>query len=216
VAAVSNEVNATLVVAANESLCTYVLPSRLAALRERWPKVRLEVVTGACAEIRDSVTAGKSDLGLVLEGDVGLKDGFTLAAAELLVVAAPGHALVRSGATPDDLRRCDFYMSDATGNFHQLLRQYFEAAEAPVPMTQSLGSVEGVKRGILAGGAALGVLPSHAVEQELRGGVLCVVHVRPPLPGLVLRAVLAPGGNLAAPAEELVQGLRGAQLQHCS
>ena len=41
------------------------------ALRARWPKVRLEVVTGACAEIQESVAAGKSDLGLVLEGEPG-------------------------------------------------------------------------------------------------------------------------------------------------
>ena len=96
----STDVNATLVVAAVESLSAYVLPSRLAALRERWPKARLEVVTGSCEEIRESVAAGESDLGLVLEGETGGRgrgqDASILAKARLLVLAAPAHPLVRA------------------------------------------------------------------------------------------------------------------------
>ena len=155
-AQVSTDVNATLVVAAVESLNAYVLPSRLAALRARWPKVRLEVVTGACAEIQESVAAGKSDLGLVLEGEPGGPDGgedeSILTTARLAVLAAPGHPLVLEGATPDQLRRCELLMSDAGGPYHRLLRQYFEAAQVPLPRTQALGNIEGVKRGLLAGG----------------------------------------------------------------
>src|SRR5262245_62870590 len=52
-AGVTTEVKATLAVAAVESVSTYVLPSQLAALREKWPKVRVEVATRVCAEIRD-------------------------------------------------------------------------------------------------------------------------------------------------------------------
>src|SRR5262249_29469807 len=59
VARASNTVKATLVVAAVESLSTYVLPPRLAALQERWPNARLEVITAVCSEIRASVAAGK-------------------------------------------------------------------------------------------------------------------------------------------------------------
>ena len=47
-------------------------------------------------------------------------------------------------------------MSDAAGDYHQVLRQYFEAAETPLPRMQALGTVEGVKRGILAGGMRSG------------------------------------------------------------
>ena len=61
-------------------------------------------------------------------------------------------------------------MSDAAGDYHQVLRRYFEAAQLAAPMTEALGSIEGVKRGLLAEPSALGVLPEYAVEQELRGG----------------------------------------------
>jgi DNA-binding transcriptional LysR family regulator len=211
-AGVTTEVKATLAVAAVESISTYVLPPRLAALREKWPKVRLEVATRVCTEIRDSVAAGQSDLGLVLEVDLGRRDDSVLTRGRLVIFGTPAHPLAGRQAAPDDLRRCDFYMCDAAGDYHQALRRHFEAAAVPPPRTQSLGTVEGVKRGILAGGAALGLLPAHAVKQELAAGVLAEVRVRPPLPGLVLCAVLGPQSVDSPLVEELVSSLRGLAL----
>jgi len=215
-ARVSSDVNTKLVVAAVESVNAYVLPARLAALRARWPKVHLEVVTGTCAEIRESVTAGESDLGLLLEGETrgrnGRQDASTLTTARLAVLATPGHPLVRKNPSPDELRRYELLMSDASGPYHRLLRQYFEAAEVPFPRTQTLGNVEGVKRGILAGSTALGLLPAHAVEQELKDGTLVALEVRPPLPRLVLRAMIAPGAVDSPLVDDLIQSLRGLSL----
>lgn len=70
----------------------------------------------------------------------------------------------------------------------------------------------GVKRGILAGGAALGLLPAHAVEQEPREGVFVEVAVRPALAGLLLRAVLPAGAPSSPMVEDLLEGLRGSPL----
>ncbi len=215
-ARVSTDVNATLVVAAVESVNAYVLPARLAALRARWPKVQLEVVTGTCAEIRESVTGGESDLGLLLEGETpgrnGRQDASVLTTARLAVLAAPGHPLVRQRPSADQLRRYEFLMSDPGGPYHRLLRQYFEAAQVPFPRTQTLGNVEGVKRGILAGSTALGLLPAHAVEQELKDGTLAAVEVRPLLPRLVLRAMIAPGAVDSPLVNDLIRSLRGLSL----
>ena len=212
-AKVSTNVSATLVVAAVESLSAYVLPGPLAVLRKRWPKARLEVITGICAEIRESVAAGKSDLGLILEAETGVEDSSILAKTRLVIFGSPAHPFANRSPSPDQLRRCDFYMSDAAGDYHQVLRQYFEAAQTPLPKTQALGTVEGVKRGILAGGDALGLLPAHAVEQELRDGVLAQVNVSPSLRGLVMRAVLSSGSAGSPIVDDLLQNLRGSPLR---
>jgi len=205
----STDVKATLVISAVESIGAYVLPSRLAELRLRWPAVRVEVLTGACAEIRERVAAGESDLGLVLEPEAGPADGAMLAKARLLILCAPDHALAGGVAAADQLLGYDFHMCDAAGNYHQALRQVFEAAQLPAPRMQAMGTIEGVKRGILAGGATLGLLPEHAVEAELRGGLLAQVRVSPPLPAVVLRAVLAPGGQPSPVVDDLIDALRG-------
>jgi DNA-binding transcriptional LysR family regulator len=209
---VSNHVSATLVVAAVESLGTYVLPSRLAALRERWPNARMEVVTAVCAEILESVAAGKSDLGLVVEADTGMKDESILAKARLVILASPSHPLANRRASPDQLRSYDFYTSDTAGNYHQVLRNYFEAAQMPLPRMQALGTIEGVKRGILASGTALGLLPTHAVSQELSDGALAEVNAKPPLPGVVLRAVRSSTHSHSPLVDDLVESLRGTPL----
>lgn len=207
-AKVSTSVSATLVVAAVESLSAYVLPSPLAALRTRWPKARLEVVTGVCSEIRANVAGGKCDLGLIIEAEAGQDENSILAKTHLVVFGAPTHPFANRNPSPDQLRRCDFYMSDAAGDYHQVLRQYFEAAETPLPRMQALGTVEGVKRGILAGADALGLLPAHAVEQELHDGVLAEIKVKPSLRSLVMRALLAPGHAGSPIAEDLLGELR--------
>jgi DNA-binding transcriptional LysR family regulator len=210
-AKVSSEVSATLIVAAVESVSAYVLPSRLAALRAHWPKARLEVITGTCPEIRDHMAAGKCDVGLTLEAETDASDSSSIVARTRFVIfGATNHPLAGQQATPDQLRRCDFYMCDASGNYHQVLRHYFEVAEVPVPRTQTLGTVEGVKRGISMEGTALGLLPAHAVEQELDDGSLVEVPVRPALPGLVLRAIRTSG--VSPMVDELIESLRTTPL----
>lgn len=213
VAKVSSSVSTTLVVAAVESLSAYVLPSPLAALRALWPKARLEVMTGVCAEIREGVAAGKCDLGLILEADSGSEDPSVLARTRLVVFGSPAHPFAGRNASPDQLGSCDFYMSDAAGDYHQVLRQYFESAQTPLPRMQALGTVEGVKRGILAGADALGLLPAHAVEQEIRDGVLAQVNVNPSLRGLAMRALLSPGVASSPIVDDLLQSLRGLPLR---
>ena len=206
---VSTSVSGTLVVAAVESLSAYVLPQPLAALRARWPKARLEIVTGVCSEIRPTVAAGKCDLGLIIEAEADQDESTIIAKTQLVIFGSPAHPFANRSPSPDQLQRCDFYMSDAAGDYHQVLRQYFEAAGTPLPRMQALGTVEGVKRGILAGADALGLLPAHAVEQELADGVLAQVNVRPPLRRLLLRAVLAPGSAKSPIVEDLLDTLRG-------
>lgn len=211
-AKVSTDVCARLVVAAVESLSTYVLPARLASLRQRWPNGRFEVVTGDCPQIRESVANGESDLGLVLGAETGVEDDSILAKGRLVIFASPAHPLAHKTASHDELRRFDFYMSDAAGDYHQTLRHYFEAAHVPAPRTQALGTVEGVKRGILAGGPALGLLPAHAVAQELQDTVLAEVTTSPALRGLVMRTVFSPGKPSSPLVDELIESLRGSTL----
>ncbi len=211
-ARVSAEVSATLVVAAVESLSAYVLPSPLVALRERWPNVRFEVITGTCPEIRERVHAGKCDVGLTLEGEADLPDDSVVATSRFVIFGSASHPLVGTHATPDQLRRCDFYMCDASGNYHDVLRRYFEAAEVPAPRTQPMGTIEGVKRGISMGSTALGLLPAHAVRSELASQSLVEIAVRPALPSLVMRAIRSPGDSHSPMVDELLGSLRETSL----
>jgi DNA-binding transcriptional LysR family regulator len=212
-AKVSTDVQVTLCVTAVESLSAYVLPSHLSTLHKRWPKAHLEVITGTCAAIRESVASGKSDLGLVLEVEKGPTDGGAVVAnARLVIVASPAHPFAQKTVSPDELRRCDFLMCDSGGDYHHILRHHFDDAGVPFPRTRALGTVEGVKRGIVAGGSALGLLPAHAIAHELRSGLLAEVGVQPALRGLVLRAVRSSEKSSSPIVDALLQSLRASPL----
>ena len=93
-----------------------------------------------------------------------------------------------------------------------MLRHYFESAQIPLPRMQALGTIEGVKRGILARGSALGLLPAHAVSQELSDGVLAEVIAKPALPRVVLRAVQSSTSTDSILVADLIDSLRGMPL----
>jgi hypothetical protein len=83
----------------------------------------------------------------------------------------------------------------------ELLRRYFEAGEMPAPRTQALG--------VAVGTTALGLLPVHAIEGELRAGSLVEVELASRLPVPVMRAV----GDLASPmVAELIDHLRDPRI----
>ncbi len=187
---ISGEVRSKLTIAAVESISSYVLPLRLTALRQRWPNCRIEVISAMCADIRECVANGRADVGLTLEteGDAADEEPY-LARSHLVIFAHPSHPLARKRASAEQLREWEFQLSDIGGSYHQALRRHFEAEQTTPPSMQVLGNIEGVKRGILAGTLALGLVPSHAIRQELRDGTLAEVGTLQPLPGLVLRAV---------------------------
>ncbi len=206
-ARLSTDTNATLSVSAVESLTTYVLPARLATLREQWPNARFDVRVATCPEIREHVAAGKSDIGLILEAELSASDGSELARTSFSVFGTPDHPLVGQPASPDQMRHFDFYMSDAAGSYHQALRHYFDAAQAPMPRTQALGTVEGVKRGIMAGGSALGLLPAYVIAREVRDGTVAEIHPNPALPRLVMRAIVSNEGQRPPMVDALIETL---------
>lgn len=208
VARVSGDAKLTLSVAAVESISTYVLPTRLASMHERWPGARFRVLTATCDDIRELVATGKCDVGLIIEAESATYDDAALAKARLAICADPAHPLARQVASADQLVSWDFYMSDAAGSYHEVLRQYFKAAEFPLPRIQTLGTIEGVKQGLFAEKTAIGVLPAHAVERELREGVLVEIIPEPVLQGLMLKSIRMPSHGSPL-VEDLIARLRG-------
>src|ERR1700761_6621504 len=120
--------------------------------------------------------------------------------------APPGRTALGRGRRPARLR---FPHERRDREPSRIPARHFHAAGLPLPRMHATDTIEGVKRGVLAGGSALGLLPEHAVEAELRDGQLAAARVAPALPSVVLRAVLAPGLGRSAPIGELIEGLRG-------
>ncbi|HEY4590147.1 MAG TPA: LysR family transcriptional regulator [Thermoanaerobaculia bacterium] len=218
VAAVTREARASVDIVANESVSSYLLPDALALLRDRWPGTRFAVTVGACQAVRDGVARGRFDVGLLLATEAeetgpaaAGETGTLLAEVTLVLFGGGGHPLARAAAVPRArLAPYRIFASDASGDFHAMLRGFFQADGVPAPRLEASGTIDAVKRSVLAEPLALGVLPDYALADDLRAGLARVVPVRPSLPRLRLEAHLGETRPLAPAAADLVQVVRAA------
>src|SRR3954470_6878976 len=225
VAAVTREARASVDIVANESVSSYLLPDALALLRDRWPGTRFAVTVGACQAVRDGVARGRFDVGLLLAtgaeetGPAAAgKTGTLLAEVTLVLFGGGGHPLARAAAVPRArLAPYRIFASDASGDFHAMLRGFFQGEEGmPAPRLEASGTIDAVKRSVLAEPLALGVLPDYALAGDLRAGLARAVPVRPSLPRLRLEGHVCETRPLAPAAADLVEMLRAAagRMQH--
>lgn len=224
VAAATREVRAKVDLIANESVSTYLLPRALAILRERWPNTRFAVSVGTCEDVRRGLADGRFDAGVLLategpaadagpSGEAAGPAGSSTPIADLALVLfcgrehplarRPGHALRR-----EVLAEYPVFSSDASGDFHALLARFFRAAPGARSRLESTGTVEAVKRNVLASESALGVLPAYAVAEELRAGLAHAVTLRPALPRVRLEVLLSRARPPRPVTVELVEVLQ--------
>jgi DNA-binding transcriptional LysR family regulator len=107
-----------------------------------------------------------------------------------------------------DLAAFTVLVSDADGDFHKLVERFFESDGVPGPRLHVIGSVEGVKRGVLADTRALGILPSYAIAEELRTGRVVRLSFRPPPPELRLEALLSRSRSRHPSTDDLLAGIQ--------
>ena len=219
--ATTSRARANVDIVANESISTYLLPDILPMLRQRWPRTRFTVSVATCAGVRDGVAGGAFDVGLLLAEPAGNASGrgtpspapFTdrrvvIPAVPLVVFAGNSHPLVRGGAFGlvghRVLSGYPLFVSDAAGEFHDLVEKFFRREGVDGPVIEASGSVEGVKKAVIADGRAIGLLPLYSVADELRATTIVRVNLRPAPPRMRLDALLSQSRARHPSAEELV------------
>ena len=224
VASVMREGRASVTVLANESISTYLLPRVLLGLRETWPGTRFAVTVGTCPIVRDGLASGAFDLGLLLREEertrpsraagrrpaLPVRGAIALAEVPLVLFSAPQHPMARSAAAVprSELAPYRVFVSDASGDFHTLLADFFAVDALPAPRLEPTGSIEAVKRSVLTDPLALGVLPDYALAEELQAGRVRALSVRPGLPRVRLEALLSAVRPTHPATTEFVEMLR--------
>jgi DNA-binding transcriptional LysR family regulator len=214
VAAVTREARAIVDIVANESVSTYLLPEALPVLRQRWPGTRFSVTVATCQAARDGLAQGRYDVGFLLAAaaEAGARDGgLPLSDVRLVLFCGAEHPLAPPGNVPVSRARLApfrVFTSDSSGDFHALLHGFFHADGLPGPRLEASGTIDAVKRSVLADRLALGVLPDYAVAEDLRNGRMRALPVRPSLPRLRLAAHLCGVRPTGPAAADLVEVLR--------
>ena len=184
---VSGEVAGSLAVSAPETLLTYRLPSLLALFHERHPRVRLSVRPSAVGRLvggaRRAVEEGAVDVAFVLDESSGDRPPPGLEIEDLVeegivVISPAAHALVAARrVVPADLAGETLLLPEAPESgcaYRGQFERHLGAAGVVPPEKMEFQSIEAVKR-CVAAGMGVSVLPSVAVEGELRSGELCAL-----------------------------------------
>jgi DNA-binding transcriptional LysR family regulator len=224
-AATASRSVANVDIVTNESVSSYLLPNILPGLRRRWPRTRYTVSVATCAGVRDGVAGGAFDVGLLLAEPKTADDAarrpaspipFTdrrvvLPGVPLVVFASGSHPLVR-GVPQGHVGHsalCGYplFVSDAAGDFHDLVHHFFRRDGGDGPVIEASGSIEGVKKAVFADPRAIGLLPVYAVTDELRTATIVRVNVRPAPPRMRLDALLSRARARHPSVEELLAAI---------
>ncbi|MFE4714232.1 LysR family transcriptional regulator [Paenibacillus sp. NPDC056722] len=170
----SGEMTGTLVIGADETLCTYRLPDVLRRFRLRYPGVRLMFRALSDDNLKQSLREGDADIIFMLDEDKG-ETGFCgekLLDESFYVLAAPDHPLAaRTTLTVEDFKGETFLQTEKGCSY----RTFFERSLSQKGMRGvtelEFNSAEAIKQCAKIG-MGIAILPEMAVVEEMNRGEL--------------------------------------------
>jgi len=167
------EQTGTLMIGAQESQCTYRLPSILKEFKSQFPKVKLVFKPAHSDEMaREHLESGMLDVAFIMDT---CKSGDSLnieplIKEELLIVASSLHPLVeKSEVAPEDLEHETILLTETGCSYRTIFEDFFRNSGVYPLNKIEFGSIEAIKQCVIAG-LGIALLPKMAVETDLRMG----------------------------------------------
>lgn len=166
---------------ASTTVAQYLLPRILARFAQRFPEVKLQLLSGNSNEIEQAVLGGRIDLGVVESARRRQELAYErLTADELVLVAGTGGRYARTGSvTPDELRRIPLVLREAGSGTLEVIREGLARCGLQIPQLDvvlRLGSTEGIKT-FVRHSDAMAIVSVISVVDELRSGTLRIVDI---------------------------------------
>lgn len=180
----ATEHRAPLRLAASLTIGEYLLPGLIARWKAQHAASQVQLTIGNTSRVIQAVVDMEVDLGFI-EGpqthpDLRVRRWLE---DELVVVAAPGHALAATGigraAMQRQLAGATWILRESGSGTRQAADAWLLEHLGPLEVDYELGSTEAIKR-LAAAGAGLACLSRHAVAPELASGSLVEVSTRLP------------------------------------
>jgi DNA-binding transcriptional LysR family regulator len=165
-------------VGANESTCLYVLPGLVAAFRDRFPDIRIEILRQPPAKLPKELRERDLDIAILsfapeardLEARPILRDG-------LVLIANPGHSLAaRDRVHLRELGTEALIAPRRSSGSRKALAEAFHRVQVPFNFAVENCSFEAIKK-LVASGAGIGFVPRMCVRGEVERGELAIVPV---------------------------------------
>ena len=170
----SGELTGTVIIGADEVLCTYRLPALLRLFRERYPYVRLLFRPLSSDNLKQSLREGNVDVVFMLDEPVISTDLHTelLMDEPFLMVVSPDHPLAtRSTLGIEDFNREQILLSEKGCSYRAFFNRTLLRKGADSLTELEFNSVEAIKQCTMVG-LGIALLPEMAIKGELERGEL--------------------------------------------
>ena len=167
------EISGTLIIGAQESQCTYRLPSILKEFKVQFPQVKLIFKPAHSNEdAKEQLTEGKLDLVFILD-ECKTEDALhveSLIQEELKIVVFPDHPLLEKDTiSTKDFENETLLLTELGCSYRTIFEELFRT-EGVYPVNKiEFVSVEAIKQCLMAG-LGIAILPAMVVEKEIQEG----------------------------------------------
>ena len=182
----TGEISGALTIGASTTIAEYMLPALLGEFKNRYPEINLRLKVSNSDGIVKMVEHNVIDLGVV-EAPVSNKNLIVEVCHDdhLVVVAAPGHELVKRGGTvsPAELKQYPFVCREEGSGTREVIIQYLldeNVNPAEMNYCLELGSPEALK-GAVEAGMGISILSRSTIRKELKLNTLAELQLDPPL-----------------------------------
>ncbi len=163
-----------LCIGAAESIISYMLPEILEKFITKAPKVRIELQSRNCHEIRNGIISGQYDIGIYY--DVGGTPSSLLMTylgkSEGVIVASPElYSFYWDFDTPNQEKDISFIIGEARSIYRERFEAHLRIKNIRLRNTIEVWSIEAIKKTV-AKNMGISFLPYFAVEKELSSGEL--------------------------------------------
>jgi DNA-binding transcriptional LysR family regulator len=155
-------------IGANESTMNYLLPNLIAAFREKYPNVKLELLRQNSAGLIQEVKDNTVDLAFIaFMPEAKEIEAMPVMRDELMLIAPPGHPLHgRPSIGIADLRDFSFIAHSVPVPSRQKVIEAFRMTETPLNISMEVSTLDTIKK-LVALNLGLAFIPGLCVQDEL-------------------------------------------------
>lgn len=182
----TGEISGALTIGASTTIAEYLLPALLGEFKRRYPDINLRLKVSNTEGIVSMVEHNVIDLGVV-EAPVSNKNLIVEVCHhdQLVVVAPPGHELVKRGAKvkPAEILKYPFVSREEGSGTRDVITQYLlheKVNPAEMDLCLEMGSPEALK-GAVEAGMGITIISRSIIEKELKLKTLAAIQLDPPL-----------------------------------
>ncbi|PFA13144.1 LysR family transcriptional regulator [Bacillus cereus] len=201
----------TLVIGAQESQCTYRLPSILKEFKTKFPQIKLIFKPAHSNEaVKEQLLEGKLDLAFILD-ECKVEDALhveSLVQEELKIVAFPNHPLLEKPIiSTKELENETLLLTELGCSYRTIFEELFRAEDVYPANKIEFVSVEAIKQCVIAG-LGIAILPAMVVEKDIEEGTMEELILENPIAPIVTQIAWHKDKWITVPLQQFIDVTR--------